>query len=273
MSNKLKEVTYLTVKDLKAYDIILPSKYSKTFENMAKKLEVDFNKEDVLLKDLNQNEEHVSKIVKKTSQSLNTLQKSTSDARKAITDKDDKSLSAINSELEKMQQQIDFLQKELFSDPLTHAYNRKWFADYYLENDEFKNDGYIAFLDLNKFKLINDNFGHIIGDQVLKYLVKFLKDNLKYPGVYVSRYAGDEFIVLFDKNKTLNLDIPKLMKEVQTKLSKQKLKSAKIEELQFSFSYGLTTFKESEKIENILEIVDELMYKNKKETELDSVSF
>lgn len=265
MSNKLKEVTYLTVKDLKTYDIILPGRYSKTFENMAKKLEVDFDKEDVLLKDLHQNEEHINKIVKITNQSLNTLQKSTTDARKAIIDKDDESLSSINSELEKMQKQIDFLQKELFSDPLTHAYNRKWFSDYYLENDKFKNDGYIAFIDLNKFKYINDNFGHIVGDQVLKYLVKFLKENLNYPGVYVSRYAGDEFIVLFDKDKTLNLDVPKLMKEVQSKLNTQKLKSSKIKELQFSFSYGLCAFKTHEKIEEVLELVDSLMYINKKE--------
>lgn len=266
MSNKLKEATYLTVKDLKKYDIVLPGKYSKIFEDMAKKLQIDFQKDDVLLKDLQENEEHVSKIVKKTSESLDTLQKSTSDARKAIVDKDDASLLSINSELEKMQNQINFLQKELFSDPLTHAYNRKWFADYYLKDDEFKNDGYIAFIDLNKFKFINDSYGHIVGDQVLKYLVKFLKENLKYPGVYVSRYAGDEFIILFDKDKTLNLDVSKLMKDAQIKLSMQKLKSAKIKELQFSFSYGLTAFKENDKIEEVLEIVDELMYKNKQES-------
>ncbi len=265
MGNKLKEVTYLTVKNLKAYDIILPGQYSKTFENMAKRLEVDFDKEDILLKDLHQNEVHVSKIVKITNQSLDSLQKSTIDARKAIIDKDDSSLSAINVELEKMQKQIDFLQKELFSDPLTHAYNRKWFSDYYLKDDNFKNDGYIAFIDLNKFKSINDNFGHIVGDQVLKYLVKFLKENLNFPGVYVSRYAGDEFIVLFDKEETLELDVFKLMKDVQNKLSKQKLKSTKIKELHFSFSYGLSAFGKNDKIEDILEKVDKLMYENKQE--------
>ena len=265
MGNKLKEVTYLTVKDLKTHDIILPGKYSKTFENMAKKLQVDFDKEDILLKDLHQNEEHVTKIVKKTSESLDTLQKSTTDARKAIVDKDDKSLLAINSELEKMQKQIDFLQKELFSDPLTHAYNRKWFSDYYLKDDKFKNDGHIAFIDLNKFKSINDNYGHIVGDQVLKYLVRFLTDNLKFPGVYITRYAGDEFIILFDKEKTATLNIEKIMKDTQLKLSKQKLKSSRIKELQFSFSFGLTSFKEGQEIENVLEVVDSLMYKNKQE--------
>lgn len=263
MGNKLKEVTYLTVKDLKSQDIILPSKYSSTFENMAKKLEVDFNKEDVILKDLRQNEEHVDKIVKKTNESLCTLQKSTTDAQKAIEEKNDDSLKAIREELSAMQKQIDFLQKELFSDPLTSAYNRKWFMEYYLNEEKFQNEGFIAFIDLDKFKQINDTYGHIAGDQVLKYLVKFLKSELNYEGVEVIRYAGDEFIILFDKNRTANLDIKSLMNHTQEKLSKQKLKSAKIKELSFSFSYGLVEFKVGHELEYILEIVDKLMYENK----------
>lgn len=263
MGNKLKEVTYLTVKDLKKHDIVLPSTYSSTFEGIAKKLEVNFEKENVILKDLQQEMNHVDIIVKKTNENLTSLHDSTCKAQKAIQEKDDSSLNEINDELKKMQEQINFLQKELFSDPLTTAYNRKWFADYYLKDERFKNDGFIAFLDLDKFKIINDSYGHIIGDQVLKYLVKFLQVQLNYPGVDVVRYAGDEFIVLFDKDKTISLDVNKLMKETQVKLSMQKLKSSKIKALQFSFSYGITSFKQNQEIEGILEMVDSLMYEDK----------
>lgn len=265
MSNKLKEVTYLTVKNLKKHDIILPGTYSSTFENIAKRLEVNFDNENIILNDLQQDVNHVDSIVKKTNENLTSLHKSTFDAQKAIIDKDTESLKSIHKELSKMQKQIDFLQKELFSDPLTSAYNRKWFSDCYLENEKFQNDGFIAFIDLNKFKIINDEYGHIIGDQVLKYLVKFLQKELKYPGVDVIRFAGDEFIILFHKEKTSSLNISKIMKDAQDKLSQQKLKSAKIKELQFSFSYGLTSFKKGQNVEFILDIVDELMYKNKEE--------
>lgn len=263
MSNKLKEVTYLTVKDLKNHEIILPGKYSTIFENMAKRLQVDFEKEDVILKDLHQDTEYVNKIVEKTSDSLNCLEKSTSNAQKAIEEKNDASLKAIHSELAEMKSQIGTLQKQLFSDPLTGAYNRKWFSDQYLSDDNFKNDGFIAFLDLNKFKIINDNYGHLVGDQVLKYLVKFLKKELTYPGVDIVRYAGDEFVVLFNKDKTRIPNVETVISQTQQKLAKQKLKSAKIDELQFSFSYGITPFKKGEHVEAILDIVDELMYKNK----------
>lgn len=265
MSNKLKEITYLTVKDLKKHDIILPGTYSTTFEGIAKKLEVNFENENMVLKDLHQDINHVDSIVKKTNENLTSLHQSTCNAQRAIKDKDDESLKAINHELSEMQKQINFLQKELFSDPLTGAYNRKWFADYYLNDEKFQNDGFIAFLDLNKFKTINDTYGHIIGDQVLKYLVKFLQKELNHPGVDVIRYAGDEFIVLFTKGKTTVPNADRTMKDVQEKLAKQKLKSSKIKELQFSFSYGLSPFRKEQKVDEVLEIVDELMYKNKQE--------
>lgn len=265
MQNKLKEVTYVTLKKLRNNDIIPPMTYSKTFENVAKELDVDFDNKDLILKYLQEDADHVDTIVKQTNNNLVTLQKSASDAQKAIKNKDEESLKTINTELSKMQEQIDSLQKELFSDPLTGAYNRKWLSDYYLKNSKFKNDGFIAFLDLNKFKIINDEYGHVIGDQVLKYLVKFLQKELSFPGAYVVRYAGDEFVLLFNQEETASLNIDKIMRSTQIKLSQQKLKSSKIKELKFSFSYGLTNFKKEQDIETVLEIVDELMYKNKEE--------
>lgn len=263
--NKLKEVTFLTIKDLKKQSIVLPRKYTDVFESHAKKLDLDINSERTIFNELQEDERHVSEIVKKTSENLTQLQETTSDARQAIKDKDDESLRHINDKLLKMQNQIDFLQKELFSDPLTGAYNRKWLIDYYLEDYKFKNNGFIVFLDLNKLKFINDSYGHTVGDQVLKYLVKFLEKELVFPNVDLLRYAGDEFIILFNKDKSTVLNVDAKMKEIQEKLSQQQLKSAKIKELNISFSFGMIPFKKEEDFEVIFEKVDEVMYKNKKE--------
>jgi len=263
MSNKLREITYLTVKHLKNNEIILPGEYSKKFERFAKELEVDITNEDVVLKDLHQGCDRMDKIVQTTSNSLDTIHDNTQKAQEAIVNKDQESLALISEELKQMKEQISFLQKELFSDALTGAYNRKWFSDYYLNEEKFPTDGKMAFIDLNKFKIINDSYGHLIGDQVLKYLVKFLKKELSYDGVNVVRYAGDEFMVLFDDNALKTLDVETLMVEAQAKLAKQKLKSAKINELQFSFSYGLVDFKAMDDLDKILELADELMYENK----------
>lgn len=263
MENKLKEVTYLTLKNLKRENIVLPLKYNEVFQENAKKLEVDLDNQEEVFKDLKQDCDAIDKVVQKTSENLNTLQNSTKKAQEAIENRDEKALVSINDELERMQKQIDFLQKELFSDTLTAAYNRKWFMDNYFMDDKFICEGFMAFIDLNKFKSINDTYGHIVGDQVLKYLVNFLKRELDYPGVDVVRYAGDEFIVLFNKDKTTVLSPDKKMEKAREKLSMQRLKSSKIKSLKFSFSYGLVAFKKGDEFEEVLNEADELMYKDK----------
>ena len=264
MSNKLKEVTYLTVKNLKKSDIVLPGDYSKVFGDYARELNLDISNQNVILKDVTQDINMIDSVVKQTNENINTLKVSTQTAKTAIENKDTESLDNINNDLIKMQEQILFLEKELFSDSLTKAYNRKWFSDFYLENDKFRENGYLAFIDVDKFKSINDNFGHLLGDLVLKYLVKFLKKELDYEDVKVIRYAGDEFMVVFPKILASKINIQGVMLNVQEKLSKQKLKSGKVSELKFAFSFGLVEFKKGDELGNIIEKADDGMYKNKK---------
>lgn len=263
MSERLKEITYLTIKNLKNNEIILPGDYSKIFDKVAKELNIDIHNIISMNEHLNRSTSAIHEIVEKTSDSLSQIHSSTKKAQTAILNKDDKSLEDINEELLLMQKQINFLQKELFSDTLTGAYNRKWFSDFYLKEDKFQGNGKLAFLDLNKFKNINDTYGHLIGDQVLKYLVKFLKTKLDFPSVNIVRYAGDEFLVLFDEEIIDQMNIEDKMNDIQINLSKQKLKSTKIDQLQFSFSYGMVDFKEFEDVTAILAQADSLMYENK----------
>ena len=262
MSQVLKQITYLTQKDLKKHDIVLPSTYSNTFKKYAKELSLDIEDEEVILQDLKQDLDKIDFIVKETNNNINTLKESTQSAKTAIEKNDIKSLTSINKNILKMQEQIEFLEKELFSDSLTKAYNRKWFSDIFLENDKFKEDGFLAFIDIDKFKTINDNYGHILGDQVLKYLVQFLTKELKSCDAKVIRYAGDEFMLIFPSEIDYNLK-DKLV-EVQKKLSNKKLKSGKVNDLKFSFSFGLVKFKKEEELSIIINDADELMYKNKK---------
>ena len=263
MSQKLREITFLTIKNLKNNEIILPEDYSKVFVKIAKDLNIDLNNDNLMQKELNYSTDEINKIVDKTSKSLTEIHSSTQKAQKAILDKDDVSLSHISDDILDMQKQILFLQKELFSDSLTKAYNRKWFNDHYLKEEKLPENGKLVFLDINKFKTINDTYGHLIGDQVLKYLLKFLQKQLDYPSVHIIRYAGDEFLIIFGEEIISELNVEDKMLDVQEKLSNQKLKSAKIDNLQFSFSYGILEFKKDDNVVDILTKADKLMYENK----------
>lgn len=93
---------------------------------------------------------------------------------------------------------------ELISlDPLTGLNNRKQLEHFYDHWTKNHNDGellYILMIDANKFKSINDNFGHIQGDQALKNIAEALRVACKSlpKRANISRYGGDEFAVLFE---------------------------------------------------------------------------
>jgi diguanylate cyclase (GGDEF)-like protein len=84
-------------------------------------------------------------------------------------------------------------------DPLTGVHNRRSmirFLDREVDRcNRLKSDLSVLMVDIDKFKDINDNYGHAAGDGVLRHLAKILQKNLRKIDV-ICRYGGDEFVVL-----------------------------------------------------------------------------
>jgi diguanylate cyclase (GGDEF)-like protein len=85
------------------------------------------------------------------------------------------------------------------TDPLTGCHNRR-FLDQVMDRElqrhtRFKLPMSLLFIDVNRFKAINDLLGHEAGDRVLQYVARFLKSHIREAD-YVFRYGGDEFLVL-----------------------------------------------------------------------------
>ena len=106
---------------------------------------------------------------------------------------------AIEQALEREQEVRQMLQEQLRRDPLTGCLNRQAL---YEELDaqwglyrRHQTPSTILFIDLNDFKNINDNYGHIAGDQALLLLADKLR-NIIRASDSLARYAGDEFVVV-----------------------------------------------------------------------------
>lgn len=85
-------------------------------------------------------------------------------------------------------------------DVLTELLNRRYIVKAIEQSIENSDDfNAIMFLDLDRFKVINDSLGHDVGDDVLINIAKILKKHVNGYGV-ASRYAGDEFLILLNKN-------------------------------------------------------------------------
>ena len=99
------------------------------------------------------------------------------------------------------------------SDPLTGVLNRRGFerdASKRLRDSADDATGALLFIDLNDFKIINDNFGHEIGDQLLTIAAQRLRKSLRSCDI-IGRPGGDEFVAL----------VPDVTPEVADKLAKR----------------------------------------------------
>jgi diguanylate cyclase len=262
MKDKLKEITFQTLKQAQdGEEIILPSTYDTMFRNNAKIMEIDLDDE-ISMKDFIETEmQNVSRIAERTAESVKSLEENTQKAKNAIKEQDLELLDVVNQDIINMQKEMAKLKKELFEDALTKAKNRKWFLEEFLKEKTFRSSGTLVFIDLNKFKIINDTYGHIIGDRVLKYVVHFLKKELEGQKVEIIRYAGDEFLVLF---KTATFDtVQETMTFLQDKISRRVLNAGEYK-ISTGFSFGCVRFNVHDKFDHIIEVADEAMYANKK---------
>ncbi len=113
-------------------------------------------------------------------------------------------LISVSHELEKAN---DELQKLANADGLTGLANRR-IIDEYLEKEtarSIRSEHPIAviMIDIDNFKLYNDNYGHLAGDSCLKKVSKVLKNTVRRPEDLVGRYGGEEFCVILP-NTDLN---------------------------------------------------------------------
>lgn len=98
-----------------------------------------------------------------------------------------------DKQYQNMLKTLNYMQESMYLDGLTEVYNRR-----YLEDEMFKKEDVtaLAMVDLDYFKEVNDQFGHLAGDQALQEVAHILKKNVRDRDAVI-RYGGDEFMILF----------------------------------------------------------------------------
>ena len=122
---------------------------------------------------------------------------------------------------------------DLFLDPVTETYSRRYYETYraHLEGMES-----IAIIDANRFKQVNDSFGHPAGDAVLREIARSIKNCIRKTDILI-RYGGDEFLLLFPKMSEEILE--RKMQEISQAV--ENIRIADYPELRLSISIGGVT--------------------------------
>lgn len=150
-------------------------------------------------------------------------------------------------------------------DELTGVYNRRYFEER-LESQLKKSERYnekfcLVLFDLNKFKDINDTYGHLIGDEVLKNFANTLKSNFRNSDI-IGRFGGDEFVAILYNNDR-NATISKMEKILEI-CRKDTMYFDNIS-LNYDFSYGVACYQENGiNFNDLIKDADKRMYENKR---------
>ncbi|MEG2539792.1 MAG: diguanylate cyclase [Clostridium sp.] len=124
-----------------------------------------------------------------------------------------KQLIEKNKELEEANKLIKQL---AITDMLTGAHNRAFIPEYINHISSEINDKKLSLatimIDIDNFKSVNDTYGHLIGDVVLKSLSNTCKAEVKDRGVVV-RFGGEEFLIIIDKNPLIAQEIAESIRQ------------------------------------------------------------
>jgi len=145
-------------------------------------------------------------------------------------------------------------------DYVTKLYTRVK-ADQYMKHlKEQEKDFAVIMIDLDDYKKINDTFGHLVGDQVIRVFANILRKVFSDKGTMVSRFGGDEFIIVCDDDSKEHLEKQKesIKREIEIILDKLPIEVLK-------FSYGYSIDDKEKTIEDLMVEADDYMYQNKAE--------
>lgn len=134
-------------------------------------------------------------------------------------------------------------------------------TDAIIDHEENSQRFAVLMVDVDKFKLVNDNYGHMAGDEVLKYLTQEIYGCLRESDS-IGRVGGDEFIILL-KPINIEADIEKLIGRIFDALEMPLVFNQR--KIQNNLSIGITIFPDcSQSLDGLIAEADSAMYEAKK---------
>ncbi|HAI96141.1 MAG: diguanylate cyclase [Cycloclasticus sp.] len=169
-----------------------------------------------------------------------------------------------NAEIMKMKAELEEVRATAEKDALTGLKNRGAFDK--AISDSVQNQSALktalVMLDIDHFKRINDNFGHLVGDRVIRY-VSALLTQIIGENHHIARYGGEEFAVILTG---MSIDDAKpLIEKIRIAMANSKLQRKDSGETigQVTISAGITALKANDQVDSLIDRADKALYEAK----------
>lgn len=155
------------------------------------------------------------------------------------------------------------LRRESMTDPLTDLLNRRALDKALMQEwkraERYKRPFAVVMIDVDNFKTVNDSYGHLVGDNVLKNMATLLSQTLRETDI-IGRWGGDEFLVI----------LPETGKE-EAQIVLEKLYNSMVHapslsafEIELTFSFGTAVYPDdADNPEDLVSVADKRMYSRK----------
>lgn len=172
-------------------------------------------------------------------------------------------LKQSNAAMEELKRDLEHVRREAMTDGLTGLANRKCFdneIDGIIKECRTQSRIFtLLMLDIDHFKAFNDNFGHQVGDQVLRLVARTLKDSIKGKD-FAARYGGEEFsIILPDTDLTGAVIVANMLRKAVASKDVINRSSGKVLG-RITMSVGVAEFAGEKMPEEIIERADSALY-------------
>ncbi len=157
-----------------------------------------------------------------------------------------------------MREKFLFIDKA-YTDSLTGAYNREYFNTNSEAIINSKNNSLhlgIIFCDIDLFKNVNDTYGHDVGDEVLKQMVKIIRKTVRSNDIII-RWGGEEFVILLYV-ESLNI-LVKIANNIREAIAAERFENVG----KLTCSFGLSGYHKGEDIQKAIKRADEALYEAK----------
>ncbi|WP_415887627.1 GGDEF domain-containing protein [Neptuniibacter sp. QD37_6] len=230
--------------------------------NAAEKTEDFSNVLEESLEALHQNEDGESSLpIESIIHALSDHTKSVSETARLFQER----MNEAQAEIQSLKEELNKTRQDARVDPLTNLFNRRAFDAEISQLAGVNDPNLIAsfvLVDIDHFKRFNDTYGHLMGDKVLQYVGKLLKEVCPEPMLPV-RFGGEEFAVLMPQ--TDKEAAAELAEQVRQKIQAIRIKQKKSGDIISSItaSFGVSQFTIGESSEQLIERTDKALYQAK----------